>query len=253
MFAVNAEAGAADELLQRHGLPTGVVHTPSTNLALQTGDTTVLFDAGFGDQQDLAPDSGRLIPSLKPLGIAPESVTDVVISHFHVDRVGVSSDGVLNFPNAQVHFPQVEWDLLDGPATGNETVDAFAALAKAKLEPALSRDRLRLYGDEDELVSGVQALFTPGHSPGHHSFMLASGGERLCATVDVAVHPLLTVERPEWLFGFDQLPGQTVTTRRQVLGRAADEQLQVFSGHFPFPGLGYVVRDGEGFRYLSQA
>ena len=252
IFATNAAEGQVEQVLKNNGLPTGTHTTPLVNLLVQTEEKTILFDTGLGDVDAFGPNVGKLLPTLLHLGIMPTDITDVVISHFHPDHVGaVSFDGKLNFPNAQFYFPQVEWDFLNGPAIGDEQVDGLIALAKAKLEPAVSQGQVIFYKGDTEIISGVQTIATPGHTPGHHSFLLNSENKSLLLTVDALNHPVLTMENPEWIFGFDALPDETVATRHQLFGRAADENLQIFSNHFPFPGVGYVVRERTGFRFVT--
>ena len=253
-FAVNQPEGAVDRLLGRNGLPLGPIDVPIANLLVQTGERTVLFDAGFGDFRGLGENVGKLVPSLALLGTEPGDVTDLVLSHLHPDHVGgVSSGGRLVFANARHYFPQAEWDFINGPATGDETVDGLIDLARAKLTPALEANLMTFYSGDDELAPGVQALATPGHTPGHHSFLVSSAGDRLIVTSDAFAHPLAPVQHPDWLFGFDALPEETVASRRTLFGRAADEGVQTFSNHFPFPGLGYVTREGNAFRFQGQS
>lgn len=252
LFAINASEADVEAVLKSNNLPTETHTTALSNLLVQTANRTILFDTGLGDVESFGPDVGRLLPTLATIGVSANDITDVIISHFHPDHVGaISFNGKLNFPNAQFYFPQTEWDFLNGPATGDEQADSLIALAKTKLEPVVSADQVIFYKDEDELITGVQALATPGHTPGHHSFLLNSANETLLLTVDALNHPILTMQNPEWIFGFDAIPDQTVASRRQLFGRAADEKLQIFSNHFPFPGVGYVVRDGTGFRFIS--
>jgi glyoxylase-like metal-dependent hydrolase (beta-lactamase superfamily II) len=254
-FAANMPTGSVATVLGAVGLPEDAITVPIAVLLVRAGDRTILLDTGSGDLggDPTGTNNGKLLASMASAGIAPESVTDLVVSHWHPDHVGaISFSGQLAFPNAQIYFPRVEWDFLSGPAVGDEFIDALIAAASAKLEPALARDQVTFYGHEDELVAGLQALATPGHSPGHHSFLLSSAGRQLLVTTDVLNH-FVTLEHPDWTFAFDAIPDLAVQTRRQLFGRAADERLQIFSNHFPFPGLGYVVRAGEAFRFISAA
>lgn len=252
-FAANMPPGSAEAVLERNALPAGVVTFPIGVLLARSGGRTVLFDTGAGDTWGVGANNGKLLSSLALAGIDPASVTDLVISHWHPDHVGaIAFADRVSFPNAQLYFPQVDWDFLQGPALGDEFLDGLIAVAKAKLAPMLDRDQVAFYGHEEEIVPGVQALHTPGHSPGHFSFLLSSAGKQLLLTVDVLNH-LISLEHPEWFFIYDAVPELAVESRRRLFGRAADERLQIFSNHFPFPGLGYVLRAGEGFHFVPQA
>ena len=67
---------------------------------------------------------------------------------------------------------------------------------------------------------------------------------------DTATHPLISLYNPDWHFVFDADPAQAAVSRRTLLQRAVDEDLIVFGYHFPFPGIGVVDTDGDGFRFL---
>jgi glyoxylase-like metal-dependent hydrolase (beta-lactamase superfamily II) len=79
--------------------------------------------------------------------------------------------------------------------------------------------------------------------------MIESGDQQLLLPFDVLGHPVLHLHHPEWFMGPDQMPDVAVATRQQLLARAADEKIPVLAHHFPFPGLGLIVRDGEAYRY----
>lgn len=135
-------------------------------------------------------------------------------------------------------------------APSNETLDYLIGLANAELQPLMDADQLVLYSAEDEIVPGIQAIAAPGHTPGHMAFLLTSNDRRLLCIEDVAPHPIISLQRPEWHFVFHLDQETAIETRQRLLGRAVDERLQIFSYHFPFPGVGYIDHDGDGFRFL---
>lgn len=251
LFGVNAPENAVADLLAANNL-SAPVNTVFNVMLIEVDDRKVLIDTGFGDFVLPGTDGnvGKLQATLNMLSIDAADITDVVITHFHPDHIGgITLDNTIAFPNAQHYFPQSEWDFLQGDAPV-EALTPFFEVANAKLQPLTDNDQVQFYGDEDELVSGIQALAAPGHTPGHHVVRLESEGQALLHLVDTANHYLVLFEHPEWLFGFDTLPEETVATRRELLGRAADENLMVMGYHMPFPGVGHVVRSGDAFRYL---
>ncbi|NJL95510.1 MAG: MBL fold metallo-hydrolase [Anaerolineae bacterium] len=132
----------------------GTVTASVLSLVLVDGDRVAVFDTGNGVG------AGKLVPTLEALGIGAAGVTQVVMSHWHPDHInGLSTDGVLTFPNAQVFFPQPEYDFLQ-----NAPADVVGG-AVAKLQPALDAEQVAFYNAEDEVVSGVQAIATHGHTP----------------------------------------------------------------------------------------
>ena len=175
----------------------------------------------------------------------------MIFSHAHGDHIwGTSSDGQLAFPNAQHYLPQLEWEDLHREGLPEFAVP-FVEFAKNQLQPLVDNDgQLAFYGDQDELVPGIQAMATIGHSGGHHAILIESGGQQLLLPFDVFGHPVLNLRHPEWYMGPDQIPDVAVATRQQLLARVADEKIPVLVHHFPFPGLGRITRDGDAYRYI---
>ena len=219
--------------------PNNSVNTAVLNLIMLSGDTVAVFDTGTG---------ARLARTINDLGIGTENVTDVLISHYHGDHVGgLLSGGALTYPNALVHFPQPEYDYMQTAA--NNVVGS----AQAAIQPALDNDQIAFYAADAEIIPGVQAVYTPGHTPGHMSFHVSSGDAQLLHVVDAALNAYATLPNPTWHVRFDTDPALAVESRQALLDRAATEKLQTMGYHFPFPGLGYVARQGEGYQWVPVA
>lgn len=113
------------------------------------------------------------------------------------------------------------------------------------------RDRMAFIKDGQDVVSGIKAVATPGHTVGHTSFLITSGDQTLCVTGDVLHHHVLSVQKPRLEFTFDTDAKQGVATRLQLLDMLATDGLPFLTFHFPWPGLGHVTKAGEGFRYIA--
>lgn len=253
-LAVHAEETDVHALMRSHGLRTDFVTLPIGNVLVRTGDRLVLLDTGTGGSdlvRNLLGDYvGGLLPTMERLGIAPEDVTDVIFSHSHLDHVGGTTvEGRLVFANARHYLPRLEWEYLQGGDIPPH-VAPFVEFAKRQLKP-LDEDggQLTLYGDGDELVPGIRTFATLGHSAGHHGLMIESRGERLLLPFDVLGHFVLHLRHPEWLMAPDD-PELAIETRNRFLAQAADESIPVLAHHFPFPGLGLIVRDEGAFRWV---
>jgi glyoxylase-like metal-dependent hydrolase (beta-lactamase superfamily II) len=248
MFELGAPEGAVAEALARSNLPSHHIPTTVNPLLVDTRERLVLIDTGTGPF--LGETFGRLLDTLGAIGVAPGAIDTVIISHWHPDHVGAASmNGEVTFPNAQYHFPRAEWEFVQDFPAGSPGSDMFPAF-EAAMQPFLENDLLAFYDDGDEIVSGIRAMAAPGHTPGHHGFLISSNGEQIMSTKDVADNFLVSLLHPEWGFVFDNDATLASETRRRVFGRAADEGLRVIGYHFPFPGVGYVVREGDGFRFV---
>ena len=255
LLAANVPAEDVLALLQAHGLVTEFATVPIGVVLVRTGDRLVLLDTGTGSSnfaRDMFGDYiGGLVPTLELIGVPPAAITDVIFSHAHGDHIwGTSSDGQLVFPNAQHYLPQLEWEDLH-----RENIPEFAVpfyeFARKQLQPLVANEgQLAFYDDENELVPGIQAIATLGHSPGHHAIIIESGGQQLLLPFDVLGHPILHLRHPEWAMRVDQIPDLAVATRQRLLARAADEKIPVLVHHFPFPGLGHVTRSGDAFSFV---
>jgi glyoxylase-like metal-dependent hydrolase (beta-lactamase superfamily II) len=242
ILGTNAEEGAVDALLAENFLPTGTLPNAIQFLLVNTGDNLVLLDTGRGA-------NGAGMAALNALGVTPEDIGTVVISHMHGDHIGgLVTDGVANFPNAPVLFPQPEWDFLQENSS-NENLQGTLGT----LQVLADSDQLSFYAAEDEVVSGIQAISTPGHTPGHMSLLISSGGDTLLNLVDSVLNNVTAVQRPDWHIRFDSIPEMAVETRHSILGRAASEQLHVFGYHFSVPGLGFIVPAEENWRFVPGA
>jgi glyoxylase-like metal-dependent hydrolase (beta-lactamase superfamily II) len=254
-LAVNAPQEDVLSLIQEYGLGTEFALLSIGVALVRTGDRLVLVDNGVGASdfaRNLFGDYiGGLLPTLDLIGVSPEAITDVIFSHSHADHLGgTSSDGQLTFPNAQHYLPLLEWENLHRENIPEVAVP-FYEFARSQLQPLVANEgQLTFYGDEDELVPGIRAVATLGHSAGHHSLIIASGDQQLLLLFDVIAHPVLHFRHPEWVMGPDQIPDVAVKTRQQILARVADEKIPVLAHHFPFPGLGHVTRFSDAYRYV---
>lgn len=179
----------------------------------------------------------------------------VIISHFHGDHVNglLTADGQPAFPNAEVLVPAAEWKFWsDDGEMSRAPAGRMADLFKnnRRVFEAGLKNRVTPYEWNKELTSGITAVATVGHTPGHTSYVLASGSDKVYLQSDVTNHPDLFARNPGWHAFFDQDPKQAETTRRAVYDMVVAEKLLVQGFHYPFPGLGHVEKDGSGYRVI---
>jgi glyoxylase-like metal-dependent hydrolase (beta-lactamase superfamily II) len=221
-------------------------------LVVNTGEKLVLIDTGIGFRKVYGPRSGRLLANLRGAGIDPGSIDVVALSHAHPDHVWglVSEDGKPNFPNAQIHITQADLEFwtdegkLSHPALG----PAIGPLRNTLLP---LRDRMIFLKDGQDVVSGVQALSSPGHTVGHTSFVISSQGSAIVNIADLGHLPLLQMENPRAEFARDTDPKQGVSSRLRVFDLVASRKIPIVAYHFPWPGIGHIAKRGEGYRYVA--
>lgn len=240
--------------LQSHNLGPDSL-SPDCNITLwRTGDRAVLFDVGAGPLFPVG--GGQLIDSLDQAGIDPSEITDVVFTHAHPDHLwGVIDDfDEITFPEAQFHMPGKELDYWLSPDTLSKTPEArksFVVGAQNRLP--LIEERLSTFNWGDEVLPGIEAIDTHGHTPGHTSFMLHAGGESMFVVGDALANMALSFERPRWPSGSDQDPQAGIATRLTMLDRLAQDKSALIGYHLPYPGIGYVEKNGDAFRFIPKS
>lgn len=242
-----------EELLARLDLPSqGVVESPLNLTLMRQEDRVILFDAGSGP--DFMPTAGKLAEALEALGVAPEDVTDVIFTHGHPDHLWGLLDDFDEplFPHAALHMGQVEFDYWTDPATIEtirEDQQSFAAGAMRRLTAVA--ESMRTFDDGAELLPGITAVATPGHTPGHMSFALGTPDRGLFVTGDF-VTSIIGFARPDLGAGTDHDPARAAATRAATLRRLADERWTILGYHLPNGGIGRVQAEGEAFRFHQE-
>ena len=216
---------------------------------IRTGGDVIVFDVGGGGRYQ--PTEGRFADNLDAAGIPASTVTKVVLTHAHPDHVwGIQDDnGAALFPNAAYYIGQAEWAFWMDPdlETKMPALRDFAPGTRGAL--GAIEDRVSFLKPGQEVASGLRAVDTPGHTPGHLSFELG-GDEGLLIAVDVATSIIVSFEHPEWVFGFDTQPEIAIKTRQRFLDRAATDRHKLLGYHWRYPGLGYAERQGTAFRFI---
>jgi glyoxylase-like metal-dependent hydrolase (beta-lactamase superfamily II) len=216
------------------------------------GDKLVLFDTGMGTSKAFGPTTGRQQKSMAEAGIKPEDIDAVVFTHAHIDHIGgvVDDAGKVLFPNAQFYIAQSDFDYWTDEGKMGSPLKDFIVHARKNLLPV--RDKLVFYKDGQEILPGVTAMAAPGHTVGHHIFMVNSAGKSFAFLGDLSHHPILLLEKPRMQFSYDTDPNQAAESRVKMLDMLAANKIPVMSYHYPWPGYGHVVKTGEGFHYIAE-
>ena len=231
-------------------LPTDKLILEQNALVLNTGSKLVLFDTGMGTAKAFGPTTGRLLKSLEEAKISPSAIDDVICSHGHIDHIGGLADakGKRYFPNANVWITKADYDFwTDEAKLANADLKLFVQHARQNLLPY--KDRLKWVEDGKDVVPGVQAMVSPGHTVGHSVFIVKSGNKALAVTADTTHHQIILTEKPRTEFSYDTDPKQAVQSRLKVFDMVSSQKIPLLAYHFPWPGYGYLGKQGDGFRF----
>lgn len=251
-FAANQPEGTIGAFLDRFGLPGDFVNLHMQVTIIEHGNHKILLDTGMGEVTfpENQPDNGRLAAGLSTIGISPDDITAVLISHGHPDHIGACSrNGEPMFKNANYYMSPDELEFWTQKPGAEESFPNFMlGVGNTMLEPV--RTLIKPYSDGDEIVPGVTAVSAPGHTAHHHAFMLHDGDAKLLHLMDSAVHYLVGPEEPDWALAVEMDPDAAAATRRRLFKQATDQKLLVAGYHFPFPGIGRIVEKDAAWRFV---
>jgi glyoxylase-like metal-dependent hydrolase (beta-lactamase superfamily II) len=233
-----------------------------SGLLVDTGKRRILIDTGAGA---LGPGTGHLPEGIAACGFSPEQIDTVILSHMHPDHIGglTTAEGKFRFPHAEVVVSRHEYDFWMAPENQakleSKTLFGLGALEtimhswiRSNVAPLASAGRLRFVDGGDELATGIQALPTYGHTPGHMAILISSGRQQLLFAGDTLIQPV-HVKHPDWKTVFDVVPDEAIAARRLILDRSASDCCLTFHFHFPYPCLGTVSRSNSGYRWEPAA
>jgi glyoxylase-like metal-dependent hydrolase (beta-lactamase superfamily II) len=232
--------------------------TPYNPIVVNTGSRLVLIDTGGGEAtfKNSKGMAGQLMTNLAAAGIDANAIDTVIISHYHGDHMNglLNASNGLAFPNAEILVPTAEHKFFmdDGemsraPAGRMQTVFKNAR----RVLNAEVLKRIKTYDPGKELVPGITSVETNGHSFGHNSHVVASGNDKVFVQADVTHVPHLFARNPDWHAFYDQDGPKAEATRRRVYDMLVADRMMVQGFHYPFPGLAYVEKAGNGYREIA--
>jgi glyoxylase-like metal-dependent hydrolase (beta-lactamase superfamily II) len=255
MLGHNAEPAARAAWLDHMFLPPDAFDWALNVVVVRSGSQTVLIDAGLGLDPDLnLPRAGQLIKRLEGAGIDLGSVTDVVLTHMHMDHIGgLLVDGVKDRlrPDLRIHVAAAEVEFWDSPDFSHTNMPAgFPDALRSAANRFMKEygNNLWPFDEKYEVAPGVIAYRTGGHTPGHSVVRLASGGEALTFAGDAVF--AVGFDQPDWHNGFEHDPEEAARVRVRLLRELAETGEMLVATHLPFPSVGRVALEGDAFRWV---
>ncbi|HWT07523.1 MAG TPA: MBL fold metallo-hydrolase [Roseomonas sp.] len=249
-LVANASPEQVSSALGAAGINGTAMRNPYNVTFVETPRGLVAIDVGTGG---VGADTGALHANMRAAGLDPARVVLIVHTHFHGDHIGglTTNDGNAVFPQAAIAVPEREWTFWTDAGEESRASDARRpAFANVRRRFAPYLQRVTRFAPDAEVVPGIRAVASPGHSPGHTSFLIADGNQQALVIGDAITTPAFFMTNPEWYPVFDMDPTMAVDTRKRLLDRAATERMPVIGYHFDMPATGRVERAGTGYRLV---
>ena len=214
---------------------------------IQNGDRNLLVDAGC--RELFGPTCGFIQDALTEAGVSTNKITDIFLTHLHPDHIAgtLNTNGSAVFNNAQMHIVDKEhdfWVRENFDAVEVNGVD-WASLAQGVI--TAYKDRLNILSEGKEIMSGVNIVAIPGHTPGHSGFRVDSGNESLMHLGDILHLQNLQLIDPNVSTVFDIDYDKALASRKRVLDMVSSDKNLCTSGHWLTPKFGHIERHGTGF------
>ena len=251
-LARNAERHQLQAALAAAGQSGDRVEPPTNVTLIRTELDLILIDVGSGPH--FMPTAGKLLANMEGAGITRESITKVVFTHAHPDHIWGTLDDfdeAPNFPNASYVISAAEWNFWmseDVLTRLPEDRQNFAPGAKRNL--LRIKDKIRTIMPGEDIVTGLRAVDTAGHTQGHIAIEVGSGKETLLVVGDALAHPIIAFAHPDWKPAADHEPDRAIATRKALLDRLATDKSRIVGYHLPFPGVGIVERKGTAYAFV---
>ena len=221
-------------------------------LLLKSGSELILMDTGAGG--GFQPTAGKVLESLKAAGVEPTAITKVIFTHGHPDHCWgtIGKDGKPVFANASFHMGETEWNFWTATDLASKMPKEMQGMVTGtQSQLGALKDQIKLFKTGAEVLPGIMALDTSGHTPGHVSFELA-GGDGMIVTGDAITNPMVFFAHPDWKFNFDADHNTAIANRKKLLDMASAGKKKLLGYHWPYPGIGMAEKKDGAYVYVPQ-
>ena len=252
-FVKNAAVADVNASLKASGLDEGKLPNAYTLTVVKIGQRTIMFDSGFGTIGPAG--TGQFAANLTAAGIDPASITTIAVTHFHPDHIfGLfTKDNAQVFPNVEIVVPETEYRFWSDPAVIAQLPEPRRGIAQRVQATMPQWKNLRQVAADKDVVPGIRALATNGHSPGHTSYFVDGGSAQMLVLGDLTTIPAINMRNPGWHVVFDQDANMAEASRRKMFDRAVADKVVCTGYHWGMPGAGTVVNDGNGYALVPVA
>ena len=248
----NTKPGEVKSLLAREFIKPTSVEASMNAYLIQMDNRLILVDTGAGEL--LGPKLDKLPDSLRSVGVQPEQITDILLTHIHPDHSGgLTVGGRRIFPNATVHVNKLELDYWTNKSLGEkapEPTKTFFQQADQTVTPYIKSGQVKIFDGEVELFPGLRTVAGYGHTPGQTYYILESTGEKLVFWGDIVHVQDVQFADNSVTIKFDVDPNAAAARRKLAFADAAKKGYLVALDHVYFPGVGHVQKEGDHFRWI---
>ena len=218
---------------------------------IQNGKQNLLVDTGCGAL--FGPTCGFIFDALNELGLAPDDITDIFITHLHPDHIGgcINEDGSAVFKNANFKIVEKEYNFWISKEFSADEINGrdWSSLAQNVLSAYDAQ--LEVLIKNKDIISGVSTVALPGHTPGHTGFRVDDGNHSMFHMGDIIHVPNLQLKDTNICTLFDVDPEIALSSRRYALDMASSDNLLCTSGHMLDPKFIHLEKCGTGYVTIS--
>lgn len=254
-FIRNASLDETKAALTKAGLTDAFVPVPFTITVVRIGGRTIMFDSSTGAQ--MAPTAGLLVTkNLAAAGIKPEDISAVVVTHFHPDHIWglmAKETNAQLYPNAEIIVPEAEYKHWTAPELVEKVPDGAKGIVRRIQATFPTWKNVKQTAAGSEVTPGIRSVFTPGHTPGHTSYVVSSGSDSMIVGGDLTNIAALNLANPGWHLLFDANPQLAEEGRRKMFDQAVADKSIMTGYHWGLPGAGTIQKDGNGYALVPVA